>query len=65
VRNRSIQQTYKKIAQTTGLNERWIEKFAQQKCGDAGVKKVQTLHDYLIKSAQDLEPVKSVGGNHA
>lgn len=47
VRNRSVKITLKKISEDTGLKYDWLVRFNMGNYDDCGVKKVETLYNYL------------------
>lgn len=47
VRNAPRSITYTEMSKGSGLSVTWISRFADGKFDDPGVKKVQSLHDYL------------------
>ena len=44
------------IAQDTGLKVAWLSSFAAGHIKDPGIKKMQTLHDYLTVSPYQMRP---------
>lgn len=50
IRNRNVNDSYKKISEATGINEYWLAMFAVGKIPEPGAKKLQTLYEYLSKS---------------
>lgn len=45
----------KDIADGAGLGVEWLRKFKARSTHDFGVKKVQTLHNYLLRRLRNLE----------
>ena len=39
--------TRREIAEKSGVDYNWLQKFAQYRIDDPGVRKVQRVHDYL------------------
>jgi hypothetical protein len=54
LRNRNVQLTYVRIAQETGLNVRWLEKFALDKFTNPGVNSIECLYEYLTKQPLNI-----------
>lgn len=48
-------QTPTQICKATGLGRRWLIRLMQGDFGDPGVKKIQKLHDYLLRSSKSNE----------
>lgn len=45
-----------KIAQKSEISYEWLKKFKTEDWRDPGVKRVQKLHDYLVKAAAENDP---------
>jgi hypothetical protein len=55
------QQSYREVAQGTGLDIDWLKKFGTRRIREPGVLKTQRLYDYLLRaqSADDFSPRQS------